>query len=140
MDLPRCKFQPLDTQTSAHQTNFMPAATIKGTSTSFGIATAVSTMIATNLSVSASSNKVEAKNISGGVAAVAFTGKKNEYNLEGYVTATNSVTQGGILSPTNLIAFAALGGAYVMEEVTLSKSSEDFAKIKYKVVQRDGVS
>ena len=118
----------------------MPAATIKGTSTSFGIATAVSTMIATNLSVSASSNKVEAKNIAGGVASVAFTGKKNEYNLEGYVTATNSVTQGGILSPTNLIAFAALGGAYVMEEVTLSKSSEDFAKIKYKVVQRDGVS
>jgi hypothetical protein len=55
----------------------MPAATIKGTATSFGIASAVATMIATNLSVNSSSNKVEAKNISGGVAAVAFTGKKN---------------------------------------------------------------
>jgi hypothetical protein len=117
----------------------MPAATIKGTSTSFGIPSAVSTMIATNLSVSASSNKVEAKNISGGVAAVAFTGKKNEYNLEGYVTATNSTTQGGTIQPTNLTTFATLSGAYVMEEVNLSKSSEDFAKIKYKVVQRDGI-
>jgi hypothetical protein len=118
----------------------MPAATIKGTSTSFGISSAVATMIATNLSVSASSNKVEAKNISGGVAAVSFTGKKNEYNLEGYVTATNSVTQGGEFSPTNLTAFAGLSGVYVVEEVNLSKSSEDFAKIKYKVVQRDGLS
>ena len=118
----------------------MPAAVIKGTSTSFGIASAVSTMIATNLSVAFSSNKVEAKNISGGVAAVAFTGKKNEYNLEGYVTATNSVTQGASFNPTNLTSFASLSGQYVVEEVNLSKSSEDFAKIKYKVVQRDGLS
>ena len=118
----------------------MPAATIKGTSTSFGIASAVNTMIATNLSVNFSSNKVEAKNISGGVAAVAFTGKKNEYNLEGYITATNSVTQGGTFSPTNLVGFGGLAGGYYVEEVNLSKSSEDFSKIKYKIVQRDGVN
>lgn len=118
----------------------MPAAVIKGTSTSFGIASAVSTMIATNLSVAFSSNKVEAKNISGGVAAVAFTGKKNEYNLEGYVTATNSVTQGGTFTPTNLANFGGLTGGVFVEEVTLTKSSEDFAKIKYKVVQRDGIT
>ena len=118
----------------------MPAAVIKGTSTSFGIAGAVNTMIATNLTANASSNKVEAKNISGGVAAVAFTGKKNEYNLEGYVTTTNSVTQGGIFSPTNLTNFAGLTGGYYVEEVTLTKSSEDFSKIKYKVVQRDGIN
>jgi glutamate-1-semialdehyde aminotransferase len=118
----------------------MPAAVIKGTTTSFGIASAVGTMIATNLSVNSSSNKVEAKNISGGVAAVAFTGKKNEYNLEGYVTATNSVTQGGTFSPTNLTGFAGLSGGYYVEEVNLSKSSEDFSKIIYKVVQRDGIT
>ena len=118
----------------------MPAATIKGTSTSFGISSPVGTMIATNLSVSASSNKVEAKNIAGGVASVAFTGKKNEYNLEGYVTATNSITQGGAFNPTNLAGFAGLSGGYYVEEVNLSKSSEDFAKIKYKVVQRDGIA
>lgn len=117
----------------------MPAAQIKGSSTSFGILSAVDTMIATNLSVNHSSNKVEAKNISGGVACIAFTGKKNEYNLEGYVTATNSVTQGGTFSPTNLTGFAGLSGAYYVEEVNISKSSEDFGKIKYKVVQRDGI-
>ena len=118
----------------------MPAAIIKGTSTSFGIGSAVATMVATNLTANASSNKVEAKNISGGVAAVAFTGKKNEYNLEGYVTATNTVTQGTSFSPTNLVGFAGLTGGYYVEEVNLSKSSEDFAKIKYKVVQRDGIN
>jgi hypothetical protein len=118
----------------------MPAALIKGTATSFGIANAVNTMIATNLSVNSSSNKVEAKNIAGGVAAVAFTGKKNEYNLEGYVTATNSATIGATFSPTNLTAFGGLTGGYFVEEVNLSKSSEDFSKIKYKVVQRDGIS
>jgi hypothetical protein len=118
----------------------MPAAIIKGTSTSFGIASAVSTMVATNLSVNSSSNKVEAKNISGGVAAVAFTGKKNEYNLEGYVMATNSVTQGTEFTPTNLTGFGGLTGGYYVEEVNLSKSSEDFNKIKYKVVQRDGIN
>lgn len=118
----------------------MALAIIKGTATSFGIASAVSTMIATNLSANASSNKVEAKNISGGVACVAFTGKKNEYNLEGYVTSTNSVTQGGTFTPTNLAGFAGLSGGYYVEEINLSKSSEDFSKIKYKVVQRDGIA
>jgi hypothetical protein len=118
----------------------MAIAVIKGTTTSFGIASAVSTMIATNLSANTSSNKVEAKNISGGVAAVAFTGKKTEYNLEGYITATNSVTIGGTFSPTNLVGFGGLSGAYVLEEVNLSKSSEDFSKIKYKIVSRDGIS
>jgi hypothetical protein len=118
----------------------MPAATIKGTSTIFGIASAVATMVATNLSANASSNKVEAKNISGGVAAVAFTGKKVEFNLEGYVTATNSVTLGGTFTPTNLTSFGGISGGVFVEEVTLTKSSEDFAKIKYKVVQRDGIA
>jgi hypothetical protein len=118
----------------------MPAAIIKGTSTSFGIISAVGTMSATNLSANASSNKVEAKNISGGTAAVAYTGKKVEYNLEGYATSTNSATQGGTFSPTNLVGFAGVGGGYFVEEVTLTKSSEDFARIKYKVVQRDGVN
>jgi hypothetical protein len=118
----------------------MPAAIIKGTSTSFGISSPVTTMIATNLSVNASSNKVEAKNISGGVAAVAFTGKKNEFNLEGFITSTNSVTQGGAFTPTNLTGFGGLSGGYYVEEVNLSKSSEDFSKIKYKIVQRDGIN
>lgn len=118
----------------------MPAAVIQGTSTSFGIGSAVSTMVATNLSASQSSNKVEAKNIQGGTAAVAYTGKKVEYSLEGYVTSTNSVTQGGSFSPTNLTGFAGQSGGYYVEEITLTKSSEDFAKIKYKVVQRDGIS
>lgn len=118
----------------------MPAAVIKGTATSFGILSAVSTMSATNLSANASSNKVEAKNISGGTAAVAYTGKKVEYNLEGYATSTNSVTQGDSFNPTNLTGFAGQSGGYYVEEVTLTKSSEDFAKIKYKVVQRDGVN
>lgn len=117
----------------------MPAAVIKGTSTSFGIASEVSTMVATNLSANASSNKVEAKNISGGTAAVAYTGKKVEYNLEGYATATNSTTQGGSFNPSNLLGFAGQTGGYYVEEVTLTKSSEDFAKIKYKIVQRDGI-
>lgn len=118
----------------------MPAAIIKGTSTSFGIGSAVATMIATNLSANVSSNKVEAKNISGGTAAVAYTGKKTEYNLEGYATGANTVTQGGTFSPTNLTGFGGLSGGYYVEEVTLTKSSEDFSKIKYKVVQRDGVN
>jgi len=120
----------------------MPVAIIKGTATSFGISNAESTMVATNISVSSSSNKVEAKNISGGTAAVAFTGKKDEYSLEGYATATNSVTQGGTLTPANagLTSFSNITGAYVVEEVTATKASEDFLKIKYKIVVRDGIN
>ena len=120
----------------------MPAAIIKGTATSFGITTGETGMVATNVSVSSSSNKVEAKNISGGTAAVAYNGKKNEFSLEGYVTATNTITQGGTLSPasTGLTNFNSLSGAYVVEEVTLTKSSEDFAKIKYKIIERDGIT
>jgi len=118
----------------------MPAPTVKGSGVSFGIGSGVSSMIATNLSANASSNKVEAKNISGGTACVAFTGKKTEYNLEGYISGAVSTTIGGTFSPTNLTGFGGLSGAYVVEEVTLTKSSEDFAKIKYKVVQRDSLS
>ena len=120
----------------------MPAAIIKGTATSFGILVGETGMVAQNVSVSSSSNKVEAKNISGGTAAVAYNGKKNEFSLEGYVTATNTVTQGGTFSPgsTGLTNFNSLSGAYVVEEVTLTKSSEDFAKIKYKIIERDGIT
>ena len=118
----------------------MPAALIKGGSASFGIATSVATMVATNLSANASSNKVEAKNIQGGTAAVAFTGKKTEFNLEGYATGANSVTPGGEFTPTNLVGFGDASGSYVVEEITGTKTSEDFARIKYKVVQRDGIS
>lgn len=118
----------------------MPAAILKGGNATFGIGSAVSTMIATNLSASGSSTKVEAKNISGGTAAVAFIGKKAEFTLEGYATASNSVTQGGSFTPTNLTGFATgLTGDYVVEEVTLTKSSEDFSRIRYRVVQRDGI-
>ena len=120
----------------------MPAATIIGTATSFGILNAEASMVATNISVSSSSNKVEAKNISGGTAAVAYIGKKDEYSLEGYATVTNSVTQGGTLTPANsaLTDFSGITGAYVVEEVTATKSAEDFLKIKYKIVVRDGIT
>lgn len=118
----------------------MAAPIVRGTSVSFGIASAESTMVATNISVNGTSNKVEAKNINGGTAAVAYTGKKTEYTIEGFVTATNSVTQGGTFVPANLAGFGAQTGGYYVEEVTFTASSEDFAKIKYKVVQRDGVT
>ena len=120
----------------------MAAAIIRGTATSFGIISGETGMVATNVSVSSSSNKVEAKNISGGTAAVAYTSKKNEFNLEGYITSTNTVTAGGTLSPasTGLTNFNTLGGAYVVEEVTYTKTAEDFAKIKYKIVERDGIT
>jgi len=121
----------------------MPAAIIKGTATSFGILVGETTagMVATNVSVSSSSNKVEAKNISGGTAAVAYTGKKDEYSLEGYITATNSVTQGGVVTPssTGLTNFSSITGSCIVEEITYTKSAEDFAKLKYKIVSRDGI-
>jgi hypothetical protein len=121
----------------------MPVAIIKGTATSFGILVGETTagMVATNVSVSSSSNKVEAKNISGGTAAVAYVGKKDEYSLEGYITATNSVTQGGVVTPssTGLVNFSAITGSCIVEEITYTKSSEDFAKLKYKIVARDGI-
>ena len=121
----------------------MPVAIIKGTATSFGILVGETTagMVATNVSVSSSSNKVEAKNISGGTAAVAYTGKKDEYSLEGYITATNSVTQGGVVTPssTGLVNFSSITGSCIVEEITYTNSSEDFAKLNYQIVARDGI-
>jgi len=122
----------------------MPASspTVKGSSTvSFGIKDAVGTMIATNISANHSSNKVEAKNTFGGTAAVAYVGKKVEYSLEGYINAsTNAATQGATFTVTNFSGFASISGGAYVEEVTLTKSAEDFAKIKYKVVTRDGIT
>jgi hypothetical protein len=119
----------------------MAVAIIRGTATSFGILVGETGMVATNVSVSSSSNKVEAKNISGGTAAVAFTGKKDEYSLEGFITATNTITQGGVVTPasTGLTNFTTITGSCIVEEITFTKSSEDFAKIKYKIVARDGI-
>jgi hypothetical protein len=118
----------------------MAAPTIVGTSTSFGIATAQGTMQVTSAQASATSNKAEAKNINGGTAAVVFFAKKAEYNVEGFLTATNSVTVGGALTPTNLAGTGGLTGGYYVEEVSMTKSSEDFSKLKYKIVQRDGIT
>ena len=118
----------------------MPAPVIRGTSVSFGIDNAQTGMVATNISANASSNKVEAKNIEGGTAAVDYTGKKVEYTVEGFVTATNTPTVGGTYTISNLAGFTGQSGGYYVEEVTLTASSEDFGKIRYRVVQRDGVS
>jgi hypothetical protein len=118
----------------------MSAPTIVGTSTSFGIAAQQTTMQITNAQASATSNKAEAKNINGGTAAVVFFAKKAEYNVEGFVTATNSVTVGGALTPSNLAGIGGMTGGYYVEEVSMTKSSEDFSKLKYKIVQRDGVA
>ena len=118
----------------------MPAPVIVGTSTSFGISTAQTTMQVTSAQVSATSNKAEAKNINGGTAAVVFFAKKAEHNVEGFVTATNTATVGGALSPANFGAFGGVVGGFYVEEVTLTKSSEDFSKIKYKLVARDGIT
>lgn len=118
----------------------MAAPTIIGTSTSFGITAAQGTMAVTSAQVSATSNKAEAKNINGGTAAVVFFAKKVEHNVEGYVLSTNAVTVGGAFTPTNFSGFGGLAGAYYLDEVSLTKSSEDFSKIKYKAVSRDGIS
>lgn len=117
----------------------MGAPKIIGTSTCFGLASQQGTMQITSQQISATSNKAEAKNINGGTAAVVFFGKKTEYNVEGYMTSTNSVTIGGALTPANISGFSGLGG-YFLEEVSLTKSSEDFTKIKYKIVSRDGIT
>lgn len=118
----------------------MPAPTIRGTSVCFGIATAQAGMVATNISANATSNKVEAKNIQGGTAAVVYAGKKVEYTIEGFVTATNTPTQGGTYTVSNLAGFTGQAGGYYVEEVTFTASSEDFSKIRYRVVQRDGIT
>lgn len=117
----------------------MAAPKIIGTSTCFGLATSQGTMEVTSVQVSGTSNKAEAKNINGGTSTVVYFGKKAEYNVEGFMTATNSVTIGGSLAPTNLAGFNGLG-AYYLEEVSLTKSSEDFTKLKYKIVARDGIA
>lgn len=118
----------------------MAAPIIKGTAVSFGIASAETGFVATNISANATSNKVEAKNINGGTAAVAYNGKKTEFTIEGFVTAQNSVSQGGSLQPANLSGFGGLSGGYFVEEVTFTASSEDFSKIRYRIVQRDSLS
>ena len=119
----------------------MSAPTIRGSAVSFGIGSSETSMVATNISANATSNKVEAKNIQGGTDAVAYTGKKVEYTIEGFVTATNSATQGASYgTPNNLAGFTGQAGGYYVEEVTFTASSEDFSKIRYRVVQRDGIS
>jgi hypothetical protein len=98
-------------------------------------------MLAVSRSANESSNKVEAKNINGGTAAVAFTGKKVEFTAEGYATSTNAVCCGGGYTIGQFAGFAPdiTGGSYV-EEITVTKTSEDFARIRYRVVKRDGLS
>lgn len=120
----------------------MPAPTIIGTSTSFGIASAESGVPMQIISVgaNATANKVEAKNINGGTAAVAYVGKKVEHTFEGYFTTTNSVTVGGAITPTNQLVTELASAGYYVEEVTLTKSSEDFAKMRYRIIQRDGIN
>lgn len=117
----------------------MGAPTIIGTSTVFGIPNAQGTMQITSSQASATSNKAEAKNINGGTAAIVFFAKKTEYNVEGFMTTTNTATVGGSFAPTNASGFGGLSGAFHVEEVTLTKANEDFTKIRYKIVQRDGI-
>jgi hypothetical protein len=120
----------------------MPAPVIIGTSTSFGIENAESgvAMQITNVSANNTSNRAEAKNINGGVAAVMFNGKKVEHTYEGFYTTTNSLTVGDAATPSNQLATELPSAGYYVEEVTATRTSEDFVKIRYLLVQRDGIA
>lgn len=119
----------------------MPAPVIIGTSTSFGISTieAGAPMQIVSISSNLTSNKAEAKNINGGTAAVVFNAKKVEHTLEGYYTVQNTATVGDTVTPSNILATALTGNSFNVEEITITRTSEDFARIRYLIVQRDGI-
>lgn len=116
----------------------MPATIIGSTDVAFGIADTQTGMVVQSISHANSSDAVELKNKSGDTTAVVFRNKKVTYTVEGaYTNFSDSV--GTEITVAGAETFGLTGAAYV-NEITRTRSADNFEQVSFTAVVYDGIA
>ena len=111
----------------------MPQTVYPANSAVFGVSG--TNVLVQSKSVSTKIDKKDGRNQDGNVIAYAFYGKMAEHSLEILgVEKADTDTVASTAAPTTLGIVSALsGGAYVIDEITVDYSNEDFVRVQAKV-------
>lgn len=114
----------------------MPATIIgQSANVSFGIPNAQTGMIIQSSSSVASSDAVELKNKSGDITTVVFRNKKVTHSVEG-VFQSFSGSVGTSVVVANAVSFGLSGSSFI-NEITKTRSADDFERISFTAVVYD---
>ena len=114
----------------------MPATIIgQSANVSFGIPNSQTGMIIQSNSAAASSDAVELKNKDGDITSVIFRNKKVTYSVEGaYTTFSGAVGTAVVVSNGSKFG---LSGSSFINEVTRTRSADDFERVSFTAVVYD---
>ena len=116
----------------------MPATIIGSANVAFGIPDTQSGMVVQSITHANSSDAVELKNKSGDTTAVVFRNKRVTYTVEGaYTNFSDSV--GTDITVTGGETFGLSGSAYV-NEITRTRSADNFEQVSFTAVIYDGIA
>lgn len=117
----------------------MPA-TIIGNSTDllFGIGSSQSGMVVQSITHANSSDAVELKNKDGDTTTVVFRNKRVTYTVEGAYTNFND-SVGTTITVAGGKTFGLSGNAYV-NEITRTRSADNFEQVSFTAVLYDGIT
>jgi len=116
----------------------MPATIIGNANLAFGLPDDQSGMVVQSLTHANSSDAVELKNKSGDTTAVVFRNKRVTYTVEGaYTDFSDSV--GTTITVSGGETFGLSGAAYV-NEITRTRSADNFEQVSFTAVIYDGIA
>lgn len=101
----------------------------------FGI-TNETAILLTSYSRNVTSNKTEVMDADGDVVAVAYSGKRAEITLEGYVNGSVAWTLAGTLSLSNdTSSYGVTGGTVIVNSINSTTGQAEFEKISVNATQ-----
>lgn len=118
----------------------MPATIVGSGDVAFGIADSQTGLIVQSFTHAASSDAVELKNKSGDTTAVAFRNKRVTYTVEGAFTTFSGTVGTDIASSLAGEETFSLSGKIILNEVTRTRSADNFEQVSFTAVLYDGIS
>ena len=105
--------------------------------TFFGVEADEGGLMTQQVQVTRTSDPKQGRDACGRLVAVAFYNKKADVSIEGLDTRTSGKNPGVVLTLSSTTLSAMLPGAMYIDEVTVDRSNEDFAKTSIKATAYD---
>jgi len=118
----------------------MPATIVGNANLAYGIADDQTGLVVQSFTHAASSDAVELKNKSGDTTAVVFRNKRVTYTVEGAYTTFSSAVATDIASTLAGEETFGLSGKILVNEVTRTRSADNFEQVSFTAVLYDGIS
>lgn len=118
----------------------MPATIVGNANLAFGLADDQTGMVVQSFTHANSSDAVELKNKSGDTTAVVFRNKRVTYTVEGAYTTFSGTIGADIASTISGEETFGLSGKILLNEVTRTRSADNFEQVSFTAALYDGIS